>query len=170
MGRYGTFVQRMLSTLVCIYDDIYKCCLTKFTFTWLLCLRIKVKLCLPKSYGYWCVDWSGKRFMCSRECHFGVNFPSCEVLHNTIRDSKVHGANMGPIWGLMLAIWTLLSGIFLHNNHFNCGTSNDDQSDTRKIYIMCLIGRVSILGLCSLKRTDVFPPSLVKSPSRVWKL
>ena len=31
-------------------------------------------------------------------------------------DSKVHGANMGPIWGLqgtMLAPWTLLSGVLL---------------------------------------------------------
>ena len=42
---------------------------------------------------------------------------------NPVPDSKVHGANMGPIWGRrtqvgpMLAPWTLLSGVVLYGVH-----------------------------------------------------
>ena len=38
-----------------------------------------------------------------------INISIIWCVHDT-PDSKVHGANMGPIWGPMLAPWTLLSG------------------------------------------------------------
>ena len=49
-------------------------------------------------------------------CHILIDVPySNHVIgHVTFVDSKVHGANMGSIWGRqvspMLAPWTLLSG------------------------------------------------------------
>ena len=61
---------------------------------------------------------------------FAVSVRSDYEKYEIIPDSKVHGANMGPIWGRqnpggphvgpLMAHWTLLSGmsIHLHNHHF----------------------------------------------------
>ena len=62
-----------------------------------------------------CQRASGISFLDNRSAT--ARFSSLKI-HEINRDSKVHGANMGPIWGRqmgpMLAPWTLLSGKLLN--------------------------------------------------------
>ena len=95
----------------------------------------------------------------SRTCNIWSGWYPCKDFH----DSKLHGANKGPIWGrqdpgvLMLAPWTLLSGVVLaykrmtsenkyrvmlstvHNNIFDTSLSSFDfAAGIASCWLMCV--------------------------------
>ena len=68
------------------------------------------------------------------------------IIH-AVPDSKVHGANMGPIWadraqvGPMLAPWTLLSGVLFTIGHKTTYSSSLDRSYMKLLRAIWGIGR-----------------------------
>ena len=82
-------------------------------------------------------------------------------MHHGIPDSKVHGANMGPIWGRqdpggpMLVSWTLLSRISLVNQSLNEQNDHYFVADTVKNILIQISLQFASIGPINWQQVSI---------------